>query len=96
MSELSEVQTLLQMIGQAIQDPTVQGDAELSQLLAKNAKRLQGKPEQYHQVAADLNQALKFWGMGHLHAPEVLNPLYQATIAGTRGRAYQKTPTGFK
>jgi hypothetical protein len=32
--------------------------------------------------------------MGHMHGPEALNTLYQATIEGTRGRAHQKLPTG--
>ncbi len=94
-NEQAEAAQLLQAIKTAFQDPTIQGDPDLSALLVKNSKRL-STGGHYHQAAADLNQGLRYWGMAHLHGPKALNDLYQATIDGTRGRAYQRQPTGFK
>ncbi|CAM3123216.1 bacteriocin immunity protein [Lactiplantibacillus plajomi] len=93
-TEQQQTATLMQAIKAAFQDPQIKGDAELRALLVKNSQRL--TDGHYHEAAADLNQGLRYWGMAHLYGPKVLNDLYQATIDGTRGRAYQRQPTGFK
>lgn len=94
--QLSEqANQLLTALKTAYQDPQIQADAELNGLLVKNSQELL-KTGNYHQVAADLNRNLQFYGMKHINdAPQALNPLYQATINATHGRAYQKVPTGF-
>ncbi|RRK10556.1 bacteriocin immunity protein [Lactiplantibacillus garii] len=93
-TDQQQAAVLLQAISTAYQDPQVQGDPDLSALLVKNSKRLSNGGD-YHKAAADLNQGLRYWGMAHLYGPKALNALYQATIDGTRGRAYQRQPTGF-
>ncbi len=93
-TDQANVTALLKAISTAFQDPQVQDDADLSALLVKNSKQLSESGD-YHKAAADLNQGLRYWGMAHLHGPKALNDLYQATIDGTRGRAYQRQPTGF-
>lgn len=92
MSETKE-QALMQAIQTAIQDKEIKKYPDLMEILNRASKQLSSSD--YHQVSATLNKSLQFWGMGHLHGPEALNPLYQATIDGTRGRAHQKLPTGF-
>ena len=94
-TETQAVTHLAAALTQALADPSVQGDADLRKLLTKNAQRLTSDQTNYHQVAADLNQGLRYWGMAHLSGSKVLNDLYQATIDGIRGRAYQRQPTGF-
>lgn len=93
-TDQEQAAVLLKAISTAFQDPTIQADPDLNKLLVKNSKRLTTTGD-YHGAAADLNQGLRFWGMAHLYGPKALNDLYQATIAGTRGRAYQRQPTGF-
>lgn len=92
MSETKE-QALMQAIKTAIQDKQIKKYPDLMGILSKASKQLSSSND-YHQVSATLNKSLQFWGMGHLHGPEALNTLYQATIEGTRGRAHQKLPTG--
>lgn len=92
MSETKE-QALMQAIQTAIQDKEIKKYPDLMEILNRASKQLSSSD--YHQVSATLNKSLQFWGMGHLHGPEALNSLYQATIDGTRGRAHQKLPTGF-
>jgi len=81
--------SLMQAISTADNDPEIRGNAELNQILLTHATQLeQGKD--FHQVAGDLNQALRLWGMAHLHGPKALNPLYQATVAAAPGISAQK------
>jgi len=89
MTTNSTAATLMQAISTADNDPEIKGNAELNQILLKHATQLdQGRD--FHQVAGDLNQALRVWGMGHLHGPKALDPLYQATVAAAPGISAQK------
>lgn len=76
-------------VSTAMHDDELMGDAELKQILTKfSAKLATGK--NYEQVAGEMNQALRFWGMGHLYGPKGLDPLYQATVAAAPGISAQK------
>lgn len=89
MTTNSTAASLMQAISTADNDPEIKGNAELNQLLLKYATQLdQGRD--FHQVAGDLNQALRVWGMAHLHGPKALDPLYQATVAAAPGISAQK------
>lgn len=89
MTKETTAAALMQAISTADNDPEIRGDAELNSLLLKHATLLeQGKD--FHQVAGDLNQALRLWGMGHLHGPKALDPLYQATVLAAPGISAQK------
>lgn len=93
MTKMEPSETLMQAIHTASQDEKVRSNSELMAILVKSAKQLKST-NNYHQVAADLNKSLQFWGMGHTDGPAAINTLYQATINDTHGRTYQKLPTG--
>ncbi|VDG18953.1 bacteriocin immunity protein [Lactiplantibacillus mudanjiangensis] len=80
---------LLQAIDTAYNDAEIQAEPELKERLMTAAKQL-GDKKDYHKVAAELSQALKYWGMAHLHGPKALDAVYEATIEASRGLAYQK------
>ena len=95
MAELEPAESLMEAIHTASLDQEVQKNSELMGLLVKSAKQLK-KTDNYHQVAANLNKSLQYWGMGHTDGPKAIDVLYQATINDTHGRAYQKLPTGME
>ncbi|MFC6202129.1 bacteriocin immunity protein [Lactiplantibacillus nangangensis] len=89
MTTNSTAASLMQAISTADNDPEIKGNAELNQLLLKHATQLE-QGRDFQQVAGDLNQALRVWGMAHLHGPKALDPLYQATVAAAPGISAQK------
>ncbi|CAJ1176622.1 hypothetical protein FD33_GL002315 [Companilactobacillus paralimentarius DSM 13238 = JCM 10415] len=95
MANVEPAEALMEAIHVASQDKEVQKNSELMDLLIKSAKQLKST-NNYHQVAANLNKSLQYWGMGHVGGPAAIDTLYQATINDTHGRAYQKLPTGME
>lgn len=85
---------LLQLLKNAQSNDEFKKYPELIKLVNESVKSLE-KGDNYHNVSASLNQGLQYFGMAHAHGPKGLDELYQATIEGTHGRAYQKLPTGF-
>ncbi|MFC6165767.1 bacteriocin immunity protein [Lactiplantibacillus dongliensis] len=81
--------TLMQAIDTAYNDAEVQKLPDLTKLLLKSAQQLESGRDD-HQVAGELHQALKYWGMAHLHGPKALDPLSQLLTDNSRGLAYQK------
>ncbi|MCH4008180.1 bacteriocin immunity protein [Companilactobacillus sp.] len=93
-NEEEKANQLMDAIHTASLDEGIKKIPEIYQMLIKNAKELK-KTGNYHDVSAELNRQISFYAMGNPNGPKALDTLYQATIDGTHGRAYQKLPTGF-
>jgi len=80
---------LMQAIDAAYNDPEVLTMPDLTKPLLQAAQQLE-KGQDAQKVAGELHQALKLWGMAHLHGPKALNPLTEVLTTTSHGMAFQK------